>query len=193
MRRTLSAAFEFASNQRSLVPRGYHVMNTTIFLGTVALSTAFAACSPCNLGVEVSRIQAGQSNIVDCGTLVNTSSLATVRAAADCAQRAIDTHTPFKVFGQSIDHGTAYYAFISRFDGDRYTVFGLGFIDSNTPSSYISVGACLTDPTIEVVSFRDVAANLTWTCSDMDRSPAARNRLYNPPTSIPNGQICPVR
>lgn len=174
-------------------------MNSSVFVKvttatvTVAASAALAACSPCNLGVEVGRIQADQSNVVDCGSLIATSSLATVQAAANCARQAIDTRTPFKLFGQNREIQTAYYAFTSRLVGGQYTVFALSFVDSNTPAGNIDVAACQSDPPIEIVVFRDNTAHLTWGCSDIDRSLAARNRLYSPPTSIPNGQICPLR
>jgi hypothetical protein len=168
-------------------------MNRSILSVPIALSAVFAACSPCSLGVEVSRIQSDQSGVVDCGTLTAAGPALAVQAAATCARQAIDTRTPFRVFGQNREIQSAYYAFVSRRVGSEYTVFGLGFVDSNSPAGRINVTACRSEPSIEVVSFRDGTAHLTWACSDIDRSPEALGRLYSPPSSIPNGQICPLR
>ncbi|MDP3276394.1 MAG: hypothetical protein Q8Q09_14445 [Deltaproteobacteria bacterium] len=169
-------------------------MNSRVIQLAILSGLAFAVggCGQCNLASELSRVLSDQPNVLDCGTLVNSSPLAAVEAAAACAGQAVRARVPFKLAAQLVEHPNAYYAYFARVTSGEYTVYGMGQVDAHTPNDSISVGACLSDPSFAVVPFRNGTAHLSLDCRDIDYSPAATTRAYAPPASIPNGRICPL-
>jgi hypothetical protein len=158
------------------------------------LAASEQACGRCDLNGEIRRVQSDQSSVLDCGKLLDsqTNTVLAARSVASCANRAIDEQRPFQLIGRSREASNTLYAFVSRVVSGRYVVYALDHVDSSSSSDRLYAIACASTPRIEVTEFRDGTAQLLWQCSDIDRSIGATSIPYAPPTSVPNGLICPL-
>jgi hypothetical protein len=158
----------------------------------LVLGGVLPACGRCDFAVELGRIQSDQPTVLDCGRLVENVTISAARTAAACANQAIDQRRPFRVLGRDREASNMFYSFLSRVESGRYVVYALGHVDALTPADRIDSTACLVAPRLTVLEARDGTAQLSWDCTEIDRSVEARTRPYNPPGSIPNGLICPM-